>query len=231
MSKEWKILQNLHENVCFKHSNSTFLLLILCDFFLMVFYYRSFPVFLWPWVSSAESLWCLCLIADDVWRLPPSPSPPATGPGSGTVGPFASVWSAWSSAGSESPPDGPGRPPTPAERCPALCPQSEVYPRGWLSLCWSAQRRATTGHLSSVPAGAVRKIKREEQRNCLIEEFIVVRLLKIHKALLETSVFVFVWWQLCVWECTLLQEAFSYICTLLVHDNYIMHKTPQDQYL
>lgn len=120
----------------------------------------SFAVSLWPGVSSAESPWWLCLTSDDVWCLPPSPCPPATGPGSGTFGPSASVWSAWTSAGSASPPDGPGRPPTLAERCPVLGPRSEVYPRGSLALCWSAQRRAKTGHLSSALAGAMREIKK-----------------------------------------------------------------------
>lgn len=113
-------------------------------------------ILLWPGVSSAESPWWPCLTSGDIWCWPPSPFPPATGPGSGTSDQPASVCSAWSTAGSVSPPDGPGRPPTHAEQCLALGPQFEGYPRGLLSLCWSAQRRAKTGRSSSGPAVTVR---------------------------------------------------------------------------
>lgn len=128
-------------------------------------------VSVWPGVFSAVSPWWLCLTCDVVWWLPPSPSPPATGPDSGTVGPSASVWSVWSLVGPESPVGESGRPPTLSERCPGLCLQFEVYPKGLLSLCWSRQRKAETGHLSSVPAAAMRKIKKDENRNSVSEEF------------------------------------------------------------
>lgn len=109
----------------------------------------------WPGVFSADCPSSVCPICGFVWHLRLSPSPPANGPGLETFGPSASAFPVWNWAENGSLPGGPGMLPIHAEQCLTLDLQSEVPPMGWLSLCWLAQRRAETVHLSNGPVEAV----------------------------------------------------------------------------